>query len=91
MAAHPFRSHICGLCTCLALGPPPCVFLPLCVSGGTLARNFPRLSFPSAQRIAPPLTLVDAQRLQRVGLRVLQRGRICNTSWYGSTLPSPSS
>jgi len=49
---------------------------------GHRARHLPRVSFRSSQRITPPLTLANAQRLRRVGLCVPQLGCICNKSWY---------
>jgi hypothetical protein len=64
------------------LGSPPLVFSLLCVPGSTLARHLSSVGIHSAQRNAPPLTLVHAQRLQRLGLCVLQRRRLFNRSWY---------
>ena len=47
-----------------------------------MARHFPRVSLLSAQRIRPPLPFVYAKRLQRMGLRILQRGCLCDSIWY---------
>jgi hypothetical protein len=58
------------------------MFFPLCVPGSILAGHLSGVGVRSAQRIAPPLSLVHAQRLQRLGLCVLQRGRLFNRSWY---------
>lgn len=58
------------------------MFFLLCVPRSTLAGHLSRVGVHSAQRIAPPLSLVHAQRLQRLGLCVLQRGSLFNRSWY---------
>ena len=50
------------------------------ISRSTLARYLPCNSLHSSQRIAPPLALAHAQRLQRMGLCFLQRGSFRN-SW----------
>jgi hypothetical protein len=82
MAAYSFGSYICCWRTSSTLDSPSVMFFPLCISRSTLAGHHPHFSIPRAQRVTPPLTLDHAQRLQRVGLRLLQCRCLCNSSWY---------
>ena len=88
MAAYSFGPYICCWRTVSTLDSPSVMFFPLRISRSTLARHRPRFSIPRARRVTPPLTLDHAQRLQRVGLRFLQRRCLCNSSWYVSGLRS---
>jgi hypothetical protein len=81
MEAHPFGSHIRYPRTVPALDSHSFMPFPLCVPRCSLSRRVSRISFPGAQRIVPPLTLAHAKCLQRVGLHILQRWRLCNSNW----------